>query len=455
MADAANGPALSEPITNFSKNLEALREFLLLVKSFLEKQSADFQQAKALDLIPLRFAIAEVNPSPQMAISEEEAKRLREQFGSDFNVIKTEEKTVTIQVPGEAGARFQSAIKVLSGASAHQTLLYRNCLISLVSSAEWFLSQIVTQYFQAFPEAAGTKDKSITLEDLRRIGSVTEAESYLISLRVDEIMWGSLDDWLKFFRDSAKLTMSYLTEDKPQLTEVFQRRNVMVHNNGKVHHSYLTKVDENLRKDVKLGDDLVMSPAYLENAITVVERNFILIACELWKRIAPKDEARAGVLNKVAIDALLAERYLVAESASRFQIDDKQLPEKWQVYAKLNYWQTQKWLGKLDQVRGEVENADFSAKDDLIQLARLVLLDDFDAALSLLGAVVQTGKLSLKDLEEWPIFRTFRKDARVQAVIVTERSKASASVKYSPAGIMLADDEEAKSITTPPIEPIN
>ncbi len=143
-------------------------------------------------MIPLAFRPVHIGIKGAPVIEEADELRLRARFGGEFEILKTEDGGVRLKVPGEASHRFDEAIKGLSANIAHKDLLYRNCLISLVSSAEWFLSQVLREFFESVPEASGVKDKTLTLEDLRRIGSIDEAESYLISLRVDEIMWGGL-----------------------------------------------------------------------------------------------------------------------------------------------------------------------------------------------------------------------------------------------------------------------
>jgi len=370
---------LADPITNFTENLEGLREFLTVVEAFLQKEASDYQTKRAVDLIPLAVGLSVAQNSPLPQFDEKELSNLKRKFGAEFQVEPTEEGGVKISVPGRARQRFNDALKGLSANSSHQELLYRNCLISLISSAEWFLSQVLRQFFEAIPDAAGIEEKALTLEDLQRIGSVEEAESYLISLRIDEVMWGGLEDWMRFLRNSIKLSMGYISDDEDVLVELFQRRNVMVHNNGTVHHSYMSKVAEGLRKDVQTGQKLHVTPGYLRSAINIVQRNFTLIAAELWKKLAPKDENRANVLNDITMKALFAERYKVAIGTSRFQMEDKQLQEKWLIYAKLNFWQAKKWANEFAEVKEEIEKVDFTAKDDLIQLARFVLLDDFDS----------------------------------------------------------------------------
>ena len=84
--------------------------------------------------------------------------------------------------------------------------------------------------------------------------------------------------------------------------------------------------------------------------------------------------------------------------------------EKSQMYGQLNYWQSVKWQGRFEDVRKEVERADFSAKDPLYQLALLALDNKNERFFSLLPVVPRSEKLTLKDLKAWPIFREMRED---------------------------------------------
>ena len=229
----------------------------------------------------------------------------------------------------------------------------------------------------------------------------------------------------------------------------------MVHNNGVVHPSYLAKVDEALRKDVVAGTDIEVNPSYLFEAINLVEKNFLLIAAELWKKLLPKDEARPLITNDQTMKALFAERYTVASGLSRFQMEDRQIPDKWITYGKLNYWQTEKWAGRFDAVAEEIKSADFSGKDDLSQMARYVLINETQAACKLLAPVFAASKLTVNDLEEWPIFKEFRRNERVTEFIEAEKAKMSATIQISSEQMENVSDENLKLLEDITKGPIN
>ncbi len=239
--------------------------------------------------------------------------------------------------------------------------------------------------------------------------------------------------------------------------EVFQRHNVMVHNNGIVHHSYLTKVPESLRAGIKAGQKENFGNAKGTFAPRLVQLRSTshLSPPNSGRSLSRKTRSARTFSTTITMKALFAERYEVAAGASRFLMEDRQLPEKWLLYARLNYWQTQKWSGKFDDVKDEIQRADFTAKDDLIQLARFVLLEAFDEALPLLETTLQGKKLRLKDLEEWPIFQQFRKDERVKALIAIEVAKTSATLQLTPDELKSSDNAGALAVTAASKETIN
>lgn len=427
-----SNPGLGAFIQNLSSNLAALREFSKLVTPFLDDQVAAYMKANHTALIPIRLLLSAIAPEPALQLSEAKEAELRQNFGAPVKIeLKPDSKAGQITVIGEAGKRVQEAVAGFQIAAAHKTLLYRSCLISLISSAEWFLSQVLRSFFQIHPEAAGVKDKNLTLEDLQKMGSISEAEDYLIRLRVDEIMWGGFEDWIRFLKHTVKLSMGYLAADEKLLVEIFQRRNIMIHNNGVVNSTYLSKVEASLRENVRTGELLWVDPVYLNRAIDTIERNFVLIAAELWKKLSPTDNDRSGVLTKLTLDSLTFERYGVAEGASRFLMEDNQLSERDRLIGRVNYWQTLKWSHRFEEVRKDIEQVDFSAKEDLLQLARMVLLDQLEDAMVLVKSLFAAQKIDLTSLETWPIFKELRNTESFIEFVTAERAAGAEKVEIS------------------------
>lgn len=422
-------PDLGSAIENFSDNLTGLRDFVKLVGSLLDDRQKATLKTRRRYLRAIVFAMDALE-APKNTESIDDIDQIRSEYKDKIKVERDADKNVKIEISdADIGKGMVEFIDEFRSGNRHQKLLYRSALISLISAAEWFLAQIFRQYFQSHPEASGIRDKLLSLEDLNNIGSINEAKAYLIDVRIDELMRCSITDWLEFLTGKVKLSAGYLTPNRDDLIEVFLRRNLMVHNDGVVNSTYAGRVPLNRREGVKIGDEMSVSPEYLARAIDLVEKIFILIAAELWKQLDLKDEERAEVLTKVAFDRIKQERYAVAEGLSFFTYKDKNVSERYQLIGQLNYWQTLKWQGRLEEIRKEIEDADFSAKDGLYQVARLTLLGRFDDVFDAIPNLLRAEKITVEQLQDWPIFREVRTDARFNTIVEPFASEATGTVQ--------------------------
>lgn len=400
-------------IERFSENLKVLREFVNLISPFLLEMRKKFLEGNALNFGPFILALSKLGVE-QLNITAEIEEKIMSIFegGIDIKISGnsvTSIKTAELQVSGRRKRDFEQTIKELGKGVQHDRLLFNSSLISLISFTEWFLSEILHNYFEDHIGSAGILDKSLTYKEIKDMGSLEDARRYLIDLKVEEILRGSFEDWLNFFKEKPKLSFSYIEPDRELLIEVFQRRNTLIHNGGIINSIYTSKVPQKLREGLSIGDSITISHEYLERAINIFEKCFILLAAELWKKLDPNDDKRSKLIN-LAYDHIIADRFDVAKSLSYFIVNDKNLSEQHRLTAQINYWQCLKWQNRFNEVRSEVENADFSAKDEKYLLAQYALLDDNVAFYKLLPIMLKTNKISYEDLSTWPLFKEMRKD---------------------------------------------
>lgn len=397
-------------ISIYSDNLDSLRDFVAVVRPVLERRNKDIFNADLVSFAPVLLAFDALGIEGEQ-LGDDVKARLRKAFDGEIRIDVAEGDdtgAVTLSVEGKGKSAFDEKLKQLSKQSYQTELLHNNALISLVSSTEWFLSQLLHKYYDAFPESAGIKGRSLTLKELQEIGTVEEAREYLLEEHIEGVLRGSFSEWMEFLKASLHLSMSYVDEFRDQMVEVYQRRNLLVHNGGIVNGIYLNKVPESVRPAVKVGHPIALTHSYLDTSISTFERCFILIGLELWKKLDPGSEDRAHIANQITYSHLISERWEIAESISFFSMNDKKIPESFQLYGQVNYWQALKWSGRFDEVRSDIERTDFSAKQEIFVLAQAALLDDVDRFFSLLPSIVGGGKLTRSQLEEWPLFALMR-----------------------------------------------
>lgn len=416
---------LKDYILNFQENLQGQRDFIALIAPFLE----DYRK-KLSEKHDNAFRPFELATKKHLAETEEEkikyTEELKQVFDGDIEVVladdneegteteqkdnpetKPKRKKISYKIKGDTSA-IDEAFKEFAKTRFHKEQLYKNSLIGLLSTVEWFFSQILHFYYDKYPDAAGIKSKTLTLDDLKTFGSIKDAEEYLIESKIEEILRGSIKDWFKILKDDIKLGVGYKDKYEEELIEIYQRRNLLVHNGGIVNSIYLSKISDTYKEGLKIGDKIEVSKKYLENAIGKLELVFILIACELWKKLKDDDDERAYILMNLGYKFLQDKNWDVSECANYFLCGDKKMPIASRTAAQLNVWLCKKESGKYDEIKKEVEGIDFSDKSLIFQVALAALKGDKDFFFEHLPQVLRTEELSPNDLFEFPILREMR-----------------------------------------------
>lgn len=413
-------------IDNFNESINGLRDFVELIHPFLSEHEKKVSAQHVGSLKPLILAHKRFLEK-DAAKKEQLSNELKEIFEGDIEVYFAEDKPgenstvkkrrgVTFNMKGDT-SKIDEALVKFAKSARQKELLYQNSLISLLSTVEWFFSQILHFHYDKFPDSAGIKKKTLTLEELKSFGSVSDAENYLIDDKIESIVRGSFKDWIEVLKTELSLKITYIKQFEDELIEIYQRRNLLVHNGGTVNSIYNSKVSDIYKRKVKLGERIDVSEDYLERAIALLHTTFILIACELWKKLEPDEELRCKVSMELGYEYLEKEQWDISEIASIFLCADKKMPIASRTAAQLNYWLAKKRSGKIDEVKKEIDEADFSDKSKIFQLALNALREEVKPFFALLPQVIKTEELTPQDLLEFPVFKDMRSKREFKAFL--------------------------------------
>lgn len=120
----------------------------------------------------------------------------------------------------------------------HQTLLNRSVLVTLVTHWEVLVSDLVHARYELHPRALDPKT-TITVAELRELTTTEEAITQVVSQKVDGLLRGSSDEWLKYFEVDAHVDLAGVFADRDLWNEIVQRRHLIVHTGGRVSPAYL------------------------------------------------------------------------------------------------------------------------------------------------------------------------------------------------------------------------
>ena len=210
--------------------------------------------------------------------------------------------------------------------------MYKSILVNLISNIECFLGDILRKYFTVYKgEVEGKlldkKDKIYTIHELEEFETIKEAKDYIVDKKIENVIRSSFEEWVKFLKDKMGLSMSYMTNDKDCLNEIFQRRNLFIHNKGIINRIYTANVKKEYQYEGEIGNKIILSREYLETAINLLEKNFVLLALELWKKREPTDKDRGIFTTKLAEKYMKQEKWSILESITTFIIKDTVVPD--------------------------------------------------------------------------------------------------------------------------------
>jgi hypothetical protein len=290
-------------------------------------------------------------------------------------------------------------------------LLRSGLLITLISHLDALIASLMRYFYRAHPEALPAQEASISLEELRTLGSIASAEEYILERHINTRLYASFSDQLKYFSSQLKVPPKCLDSHLESIIETIQRRHVHVHNAGVANRQYLTKVAPSLLSEyqAKDGTYLIVDEKYLRRAIDRIHMAGLLLTQQCWRQWNPTEcQAADGELNKHIFDTITEERYVLAQNLGKYALSVKYATDKDRQFAILNLAQAYKWNQQPDEMTNVISQNDWSSASLLVQLALSALNDDKTAFFNLLPRVLASQELDNQSLHEWPIFKTMR-----------------------------------------------
>lgn len=279
-------------------------------------------------------------------------------------------------------------------------------IIMLLVKFENVVSEIFKLLFEKYPNKY-LNNKAITYAEILSLAD-NDVKKYIVNELVENTMRESLDDWMKILKSHGMDFDKYEIFDG--FREIYYRRNIIVHNSSRVNNQYVeglkhTKISVG---NIKKGSILISDKKYVENAFNTVECFIFAIFIEC-KRFVDKEDL-AEYFNSIFLCAFkLMEQgnYVTSEFVFKF-LENENTVESVRMMSKVNRWISQKELYGLNKISKEINDTDFSAKDQQYILAKYILLDEYDKAFEILEDLFPN-KISAHAIKEWPLFSNFRK----------------------------------------------
>ena len=241
---------------------------------FINSQTMFFintQRIKEINSILLPLTDAYVNYIQNQASKDIEQLPIdiQQQFSSLMNAIfgvKTNDTSITT-TREKSDTLHEKLIHALSVSYQLPKFIREMSFIYLVAKFEDFISKEFQIVFTRKPEELKSKrkDKKITYEEIFSASKLEELWDKIIEQEITTTMWGleGINNGLKYF---LCIDLSDNNDNWKAIKECFQRRNILVHNNGKVNTTYRQKTGKN-----PIEEYLSVDEHYLSKSIILFE----------------------------------------------------------------------------------------------------------------------------------------------------------------------------------------
>lgn len=290
-------------------------------------------------------------------------------------------------------------------------ILRRSALITLASHFEYLIAELLHSFYLLYPQALPSEERVLSLADLRALGSVEDAENQLIEKEIDSLLRDTIEKQLDYFSSKRiKVNLDQLVDYKNRLVEIFQRRNIIVHNDGIVNKIYLSRVSkEVLDSEAQDGKRLDVTEEYLNKAIETIYLSGVILTQLCWRKWQKDsiDPAESVYIN-LLYEALQEREYDFVKLLQDFSLKLEYTSDRNRRVAIVNHAIALRELNRQEELNELLGTLDWSSCSLEFRAAIFALKGDKDNLLKILPKAIAANEIQRYHLEDWPLFDPFR-----------------------------------------------
>ena len=290
--------------------------------------------------------------------------------------------------------------------------------VSLINLFEDFILKLIRETFKLEPAILRSQEKSYSYSAISKFKSQKSFEEFLIEREVENIMLKSHSqrfDWIE-----ERLNKKFIKKLKtwPEFIEVTERRNLLVHNDGKVTEEYLKVCKENrvrFKEKINTGEVLAPNPQYVRKAHDCLYEMAVIVVQELWRKYLKTNIKSADYsLDMICDNLISSEEFVLADRILDYATEkiEKYSTEEIENSFIINRALSKKLNGKSQAAEKIIGEKDWSSSSLKFQLSNKIILGKFDDAARIMKRIGKKGEISQDNYIEWPLFKKFRQSPK-------------------------------------------
>lgn len=292
-------------------------------------------------------------------------------------------------------------------------------LLSLVATFDSQMSDVVKAMFRLNSDMLRIGDRHIPLSKIIAAQDISSLIEEAILEEVYHFLRGSHSEQVKYIEDRFSISIKKEWKNWPDFIEVFERRNLVAHGERLFNNRYFEICRDNGHKfsESPVGNKVKVTQKYLNSSIDILSEFAILLVFSLWKKHIPEQRDKAfEVLNEIVFDNISNRRSGLANRLCAYALSLKGsgIKEATRLMLIVNHASAQIHLKNEKAAHEILDSVDWSASSDDYKICVAALRKDKEEFFKLVPLIKASGKITLSNFREWPVFKLIRSDEEFQ-----------------------------------------
>lgn len=288
-------------------------------------------------------------------------------------------------------------------------------LLSLVARYDSFVKDLLKRLLIENPSRYEGSDKKISIAEMLSLSSFEEMLDKIIEDELSDLLRGSHDEHSSYIKKTFNVDVSDSFPGWLSYLEIFERRNVLAHNNRIVDKHYIRNIKRQTKRDPEfaLGDELNVDSDYLVEAVELCTEAGVRLLFSVWRNHSKgNDEPVYHFVNEFCFNLIKNKRFGVAIRILTYILDQSspKNPEKHRRMMAVNLANAYKIKGNKSASEAALNRFQWDSSSDEFKICVAAVRDDVDSVVPLMERVKSEDEIGKSGFRTWPVFSKIRRD---------------------------------------------
>lgn len=258
-------------------------------------------------------------------------------------------------------------------------LVFESLIVSLCTYLETFMSSMIKDFYLNIHQGELFSNSKISFKNLKEIGDLEGARIFLIETELDDLFRKNFNIWFNQINKSIDIKKIFDKDNLniivQEISELYLRRNLYVHADGKVSDYYLNSAPHEYTKNLKVGETLKVNKKYIEQKIDVIEKmGTMALYSHSLKKYRDPDKI-FDYLNPVFLDQIKNSKNDIYSTVFKKLADKFEKHDSSHIISKINYFLSYKLREEYHLIEKEIQNYNISAYDSQYKRAIAIIME--------------------------------------------------------------------------------